>query len=177
MARKKPEPRYTGVELAELCGVGRSAITEAKKVGRISIGEDGKYGPEAVEAFHASRSTTPGPGRMGLSGGGKSVDDEDGDPDPKVMLRWRIISEREKALKLRLERRAAQGKLVPIDVVESERAETGALIRARLEGIAPKLCDKLAASSSPSECREMVAAEVRLALEELANRAEEVDDE
>ena len=40
-----------------------------------------------------------------------------------------------------------------------------------------KLCDKLAASSSPSECREMVAAEVRLALEELANRAEEVDDE
>ena len=175
MARKKPEPRYTGVELAELCGVGRSAITEAKKVGRISIGDDGKYGADAVEAFHASRSTTPGPGRMGLGGGGK-VDDEDGDPDPKVMLRWRIISEREKALKLRLERRAAQGKLVPIDIVESERAETGAKIRARLEGLAPLLCDKLAASSSPSECREMVAAEVRLALEELANRAEEVDD-
>lgn len=125
---------------------------------------DGGYDLEAtLVAWEANRSMQAGPGR----GNKREV--------PAVGVDWRDKKDRESYLKLRLERQALQGKLVPLDVAEAERADTSALIRTRLEGIAPKIADKLAVCSSPRECRDMVAEEIRVVLEELADAGEEVE--
>lgn len=166
MAVRKPKgPRGISNEaFGQMVGVSARAVDKAGPL-RVVRFPDGSIDSESsLVAWEQHRSRAPGPGR----GHGREIGE---------VVDWKDKREMEAYRKLRLERRTLQGKLVPIDVVESERAETGAKIRARLEGIPPKLCDRLAASSSPTECREMVAAEVRLALEELANRAEEVGDD
>lgn len=169
-AGKRAPPVASLAEVASALGVTERAVLKADPA-RVVLSGDGYDLAKTRAAWEANRGRVGGPGR-----GKKAEPEDDGEePAPKSLTYWKTKRERESFLKCRLERQELQGKLVPIDVAESERADTSALIRTRLEGIAPKLADKLAACSSPRECRDMVAEEIRVVLDELADDGERED--
>lgn len=174
--RGQIEKPATAAEVAAALGVTARAVEKAdpSRVVRCGVG----YDLAATRiAWEANRARAGGPGRGGRAE--PSPVEESAEEDAPVVVKsltyWKTKRERESFLKCRLERQELQGRLVPIDVAEAERAETSALIRTRLEGIAPKLADKLAVCSSPRECRDMVAEEIRVVLEELADAGGEVE--
>lgn len=168
------EPRYTyaelAVEIARVTGrkCSESAVRKAETAGRITKRADGRFGPESVSGFSDSRRGEPGPGRHRAGADSEDPEGEAGERNPKKDLQhWRLIGEKEKALKARLERRALQETLVKRDSVESAAAERAALVRDRFRQIGPKLAPALAAESDVRRCRDMVCKAVDAALEEL----------
>ena len=143
----------------QMVGVSARAVDKAGPE-RVVRFPDGSIDAEAsLAAWEERRQRAPGPGRgHGREPGERVVD-------------WKDKKEREAYLKLKLERKQLQGKLVPVADVVEERAAISALVRSRLDPIGKELAAALAAEIDPRRCGDMVDAAIRDALEALADEA------
>lgn len=143
----------------QMVGVSARAVDKAGPE-RVVRFPDGSIDAEAsLAAWEERRQGPAGPGR----GRGR---------EPGGRVDWKDKKEREAYLKLKLERKQLQGKLVPVADVVEERAAVSALVRSRLDPIGKELAAALAAEIDPRRCGDMVDAAIRDALEALADEAQ-----
>ncbi len=81
---------------------------------------------------------------------------------------WRR-NELEKLLMARIKRKAAEGQLIDVGVVEREAFSAGLTIREGLESIADRCAPLVAATSDQFECREILAKEINHILNGMAD--------
>lgn len=188
---ESPPARGNATELARRLGVTQPAVAAAARTGRIKRDPDGLFDLEqAARDFERGRSHTAGPGRGKLGPMSAEpparapVSADDHCPTCGVvrdLQYWKTLSEREKYRKAKLERLELEGALVRRSVAEAKVADIQAMTRGLLEGVAAAVRDDLAAEGDARRCGDIVDAEIRLVLgqvaEQLAHESGEALDE
>jgi hypothetical protein len=168
-------------------GISHNALLRHYKAGRVQRGADGLYDVEDCR-IRISAGTNPVMVEAGKMRGSADAGEEAQEPVEQQLLfgvkpavpskpavpqpdslseasrrfQWLRVKERE------LELQVLEGKLVDVGQINSYVG--GMIIRARdrLLRIGPELRDRLAQSTDPNTCQELVDTEVFLALSELA---------
>ncbi len=168
-------------DLAAILGISRQRVNELGRQGKIAREPDGKWNPAKVAAALGKnldgRQASPARDRAEKpahdvgqhKGQPDSQEQSDGPEPPKGTLlyeQWRLT--REKADRERQVRLKDAGELL----VRSEvRSAVAAMVNSacnRLATISDELCDKVAATSDPVRCRELIRAKINEARSELS---------
>ncbi len=160
--------RITLSELARRLGVSASAMTAAARKGRVSVGADGRVDPVGGAAeYEANRQRRR---RAPPTGAGAPAAT---DP-PAGADFWTYKTAREKAEAgiAALREAELRGDLVRKAVVERELAGRLVALREALESLGDRLGPLLAAENTSVACRNLVLAEIRLALAAFAGAAD-----
>jgi hypothetical protein len=163
-------------EAAKLLGLTHQALCKAAKTGRVTREKDGTYSVEKVrrqlaQNTDARKRRIPKNDELPLATDGVFVPATEED-DPETSNRTFTEAQRRrewlrvKRDELDLARKRAE--LAPIGEVNAWVA--GMVIRAReiLLRIGPELRDRLAQTSNPNDCQELIDREIRRALNELS---------
>lgn len=166
-------------QLARLLGISRQRVNELGRKGKITREPDGRWNVAEVRATLAvsldARQISPAKADAGSARVGKrrGIDPAESHPGngtpPKGTLlyeQWRLT--REKADREALDRKVLEGSLLKREEVRPAVSSMIAAAKNRLITIADELCDKLAASSDPVRCKELVDDRISQALKELA---------
>ncbi|MEN6606915.1 MAG: hypothetical protein ABFD60_06700 [Bryobacteraceae bacterium] len=163
-------------ELATMLGISRQRVNELGRQGKISREPDGKWNPDKVRAALGKSldGRQQSPARDRAEGpehniGQHREGSQDGAEPPKGTLlyeQWRLT--REKADRERQDRLKDAGELLDRGEVKAAVSSMIGAAKNKLITIADELCDKLAATSDPVRCRELVDDRIHQALSELA---------
>jgi hypothetical protein len=177
-------------ELAARLGISRQRVNELGRLGKITREPDGKWDPAKVAAalgknldgrqqsparervveMKARDRAVAAPHKVGAGGGRKAKDGsatEEHPPEGTLLYeQWRLT--REKADREALDRQALEGALLKRDEVRAAVSSMISAAKSKFLTVGDELCDRLAATSDPIACREMVDARIHQALSELA---------
>jgi len=163
------------VELAAILGISRQRVNEFGRQGKITREPDGKWDAAKVAAALGKsldgRQASPARDRAEKPehSVGQHREQAAGVEPPKGTLlyeQWRLT--REKADREALDRKTLEGSLLKTEDVKATVSAMIGASKSKLITIADELCDKLAATSDPVRCRELVDGKIHQALSELA---------
>ncbi len=176
-------------EYARRRGVSRQYVSRLVKEGVIRL-RNGKVDPAQADAALAARRDPARPMRRKTAGpkaqGAPRTSTQDvpvsvdaatlsgsaGGDLPKMLLKTRIKSELEKGKLLEIKARVEAGKYVDADEVKVAAFNKARVVRDGLLNIPDRLAALLAAESDEHKVHELLASEIRAALEELTGGAE-----
>ncbi len=182
-------------EYARRRGVSRQYVSRLVKQGVIVL-DNGKIDPaKADAALEARRDPARAPRRKALKTGAQRVQkapDQDapvsvpvsrdtvmlpgsgGGDLPRMLLKTRIKSELEKGKLLEIKARVEAGKYVDADEVKVAAFNKARVVRDGLLNIPDRMASLLAAETNEHKVHELLAREIRAALEELTGGAERI---
>ena len=155
-------------ELAGILGISRQRINELGRKGKIERETDGKWDVAKVREALGRNLDGSQPSKVSEHPAAERELMETPEPKRGTLLyeQWRLT--REKADRERLDREVLERNLLKSDEIRSAVCGMIAASKSRLITMPDELCDRLAAESDAIRCREMVAAKVHEALEQLS---------